>query len=147
MGESLERSNPLREGIAAYTRCAGIETGYGFFAPKVAITRKLVFQIRYADGRVEYELPRVGGSGTGVRLTLLFENIAHLEYRPLRETVFKMMAFSIRREHPDASVIRAVFGVVNLPSLSDFNSNKEPTYDVLYAYDFRFPAVTEPAAP
>src|SRR5260370_27188467 len=107
LGEGLDPSNPVRQGIAAYTYCAGIETGYGFFAPRPSSIRKLIFEIRYDDGRVEYELPRVGESATGLRLSLLFDNIMRIPYADLRKTMLKMMAFEVWREHPDASVIRA----------------------------------------
>jgi hypothetical protein len=136
LGEKFASANPLRQAIFAYTRSAGIETGYGFFAPSVSAVRKLVFEIRYADGRVEYELPRVGDPATGLRLILLFENLERVTYQPLREMMFKMMAFSVWREHTDAIQIRAVFGYVNLPSISEFERNEQASYEVLFAYDF-----------
>jgi hypothetical protein len=144
LGQRLATSNPMRQGVTAYTYIAGIETGYGFFAPSVSISHKLVFEVQYADGRVEYELPRVGGAATGVRLPLLLDNIARTRYDPLRETMLKMMAFSIWREHRDASVIRAVFGFVKLPSITEFERGKEESYEFLYAYDFRFSPSAEP---
>jgi hypothetical protein len=136
LGEDLAYFNPLRVLIATYTCGAGIETGYGFFAPSVSPARKLVFEIEYPDGRVEYELPEVGGPATGLRLTLLFENIERLRYEPLREMMFKMMAFSIWQEHPNANRIRAVFGFVNVPNPTEFQRGKEASYEVLFAYDF-----------
>ena len=42
-----------------YEHAAGIDTGYGFFAPAVPNASKLVFEITYADGHPEYELPVV----------------------------------------------------------------------------------------
>lgn len=144
LGEHLAASNPVREGITGYTYSAGIETGYGFFAPRPSSVRKLVFEIRYADGRAEYELPRVGGSATGLRLTLLFDNIMLIPYEELRVTMLKMMAFSVWREHPEAMAIRAVFGIVTLPSIADFERGKTESYEVVYAYDFHFSSPTEP---
>jgi hypothetical protein len=145
LGEDLNSSNPLRRLIAGYTYSAGIETGYGFFAPSVSPARKLVFELVYPDGRVEYELPSVGGAATGVRLTLLFENIERIQYEPLRQMMFKMMAFSIWREHPDVTQIRAVFGFVNVPNATEFQLGRKPSYEVLFAYDF-FPP-DEPPKP
>jgi hypothetical protein len=140
LGERLKPSSLYRQAVAFYTVSAGIETGYGFFAPNVASSHKLVFEIRYPDGRVEYELPRVGGAATGLRLTLLFDNIARARYELLRETMCKMMAFSVWRDHPGASVIRVVFGLVNPPSITDFERGEKESYEVLFAYDFTFPA-------
>jgi len=147
LAQNLEMSNPLRQTVATYIRIAGIEIGYGFFAPKVGITRKLVFELRYPDGRTEYELPQVGGNATGLRLSLLFENISRMQYEPLRKTIFKMLAFSIWQEHPGAERIRSVFGFVLVPSIADFERGKGESYHILYAYEFRFPPVNEPAPP
>jgi hypothetical protein len=138
MGEQMPPSNGWRQGIAAYTHSAGIATGYGFFAPHVPSSHKLVFEVKYADGRVEYELPRVGGSATGVRLPLLFDNIAFTGYSDFRETMLRMMAYSIWREHRDAIVIRAVFGLVEVPGIADFERGKRESYESLFAYDFTF---------
>jgi hypothetical protein len=147
LGQQLTTLNPVRQGITAYTHLTGIDTGYGFFAPSVSISHKLVFEVRYADGRVEHELPRVGGAATGVRVPLLLDNIARTRSELLRRTMLKMMAFSIWQEHRDASVIRAVFGFVKLPSIADFERGKEESYEFLFAYDFRFSPPAEPLMP
>ena len=147
LGQNLETSNPFRQVVATYIRSAGIDIGYGFFAPKVAITRKLIFELRYPDGRVEYELPHVGEAATGLRLTLLFENISRIQYEPLRRTIFKMMAFSVWQEHPHANHIRSIFGFVLQPGIADFERGKEASYHVLYAYDFRFSPADEHVRP
>lgn len=139
LGDRLTPVNPVRQGIRLYLHGAGIDTGYGFFAPNVSISHKLVFEVRYADGRVEYELPRVGAAATGLRLPLLLDQIARTQYGALRGTMLKMMAFSIWREHRNATVIRAVFGVVRLPGIAEFEAGEAEEYEFLYAYDFRFP--------
>jgi len=138
LGEELWRSNPYRLGVDAYAQYTGTETGFGFFAPRVAVAHKLVFEIQYADGHVDYELPRVGHHETGLRLFLLLENIARIDYSDLRETMLKMMAFAVWREHRDATLIRAIFGVINLPSVAQFERGEKQTYEVLYTYEFRF---------
>src|SRR5436305_4514001 len=59
LGEELTASNPVRNALAVYLHVAGIEGGYGFFAPNVPDNYKLVFELHYPDGRTEYDLPRV----------------------------------------------------------------------------------------
>lgn len=145
LGESLPNGHWYREAVALYTNSSGTDTGYGFFAPSVASTHKLAFEIQYADGRREYDVPAVGGSATGLRLTLLFDNIARARYPLLRETMLRLMAYAVWREHPQAEVIRAVFGTVNFPSATEFARGEKPSYDVLFAYDFKFrPAPDSP---
>jgi hypothetical protein len=101
LGQTLSVDNPVRQGIAAYLRGAGIAAGYGYFAPAVPDTYKIVFELRYADGRTDYELPRVGGAATGLRLSSLLDRIAEETYEPLRATFVRMLAYSIWQDHQD----------------------------------------------
>jgi hypothetical protein len=48
----------------------------------------------------------------------------------------KMLAYSTWRENPDVTMIRAVFGSISLPSISEFEHGKRESYEFLYAYDF-----------
>jgi hypothetical protein len=138
LGEHLALSNPIRESVSAYTRATGIDFGYGFFAPNVPDSYKLVFELYYPDGRIEYELPRVSTPGSGLRLATLIDNIAQTQYDALRELMVKMVAYSVWREHPDAVMVRAVLGFVALPTANEFQQGMSESYEFLYAYDFRF---------
>lgn len=136
LGQNLAGSNPARRVIAMYLHLAGVERGYGYFAPNVPGSYKLVFELHYPDGRVESELPPVSSAAAGLRMAGLLDEIGRTSYDPLREYLVKMVARSIWSEHPDAAMIRAVFGSLNLPSISEFENGKRESYDFLYAYDF-----------
>jgi hypothetical protein len=136
LGQRLSASNPLRETLATYLHVAGIETGYGYFAPNVPGSYKLVFELHYPDGRVEYELPAVSSEAAGLRIAGLLDNIGRTRYDTLRELLVKTVAQSIWREHPEVKTIRAVFGSISLPSVSEFQHGKKESYEFLYAYDF-----------
>jgi hypothetical protein len=138
LGEHLGHAHPFRHLIAVYTHCAGIEASYGFFAPNVPDNYKLVFEIHYPDGRVDYDLPHASNAGAGLRLATLIENIGETRYDPLREVMVKMVAYSVWRDHPEATMIRAVLGFVILPTLDEYRRGKREQYEFLYAYDFRF---------
>jgi hypothetical protein len=131
-------NNPIRQGIGAYLRGAGIEAGYAYFAPNVPDNYKIVFELRYADGRVDYDLPHVGGAATGLRLSTLIDRIAEERYEPLRATFVKMLAYSIWQDHQDAISIRAVVGYVELPPPDEFERGQKESYHALFAYDFDF---------
>lgn len=147
LGEALGSSNPIRQTLTVYRRLGGIEAGYGFFAPNVPHNYKLVFEVHYADGRIEYELPRVASGGAGLRVSTLLDNIGNTPSEPLRELMVKMIAYSIWREHPDATMIRAVFGYSLLPTAAQYRLGTRETYEFLYAYDFRSsPALAQPEA-
>jgi hypothetical protein len=135
-GQHLAASNPVRQALGTYLHVAGIETGYGYFAPNVPGSYKLVFELHYHDGRVEYELPRVSSAAAGLRIAGLLDKIGRTRYGALREHLVKMLAQSIWREHPEVETIRAVFGSITLPNVSEFECGKRESYEFLYAYDF-----------
>jgi hypothetical protein len=138
LGQTLSLSNPLRQSVTAYINATGVEGGYGFFAPSVPDSYKLVLELHYPDGRVEYELPRVSDTAAGVRVATLLDQLGRTGYDQMREIMIKMLAYSVWQDHPDASVVRAVFGFVALPSIEEAKQGKAESYHFLYAYDFSF---------
>jgi hypothetical protein len=136
LGERLPAPDPLRNGIALYLHTAGIEGGYGFFAPNVPDNYKLVFELHYADGRTEYEIPRVSSPATGLRLSGLLDEIAETTYEPLRQMMIKILTYSVWQDHPDVTSVRAVFGVATLPGPAEFAKGEKESYEFLYGYDF-----------
>lgn len=145
LGKHLSETNPLRQSLTTYTDCTGIEAGYSYFAPKVSGSSKLVFELHYPDGRTELDLPPVGGSAAGFRIATLLDRLQAVHYLRLREAILKNLVQAVWREHRDAVMIRAVFGVADLPSAAEYASGMRPSYHALYAYDFRFhPAASPP---
>jgi hypothetical protein len=136
LGQRLSRSNPVRQVLNGYLHLSGIEAGYGFFAPNIANSYKLVFELRFPDGRVEYKLPRVSNAASVLRVAGLLDAIGRTRSEALRQTMVKMLADSMWREHADATMIRAIFGSVVLPSAPEFEQGKRESYEFLYAYDF-----------
>ena len=136
LGQHLAASNAIRQALVTYLHLAGIETGYGYFAPNVPGSYRLVFELHYPDGRVEYELPSVSGAAAGLRIAGLLDTIGRTPYDALRERLVKMLAASIWREHPEVKTIRAIFGSIRLPSVHEFEEGKRESYQFLYAYDF-----------
>jgi len=136
LGQKLTASNPVCEALNTYVQLAGIETGYGYFAPNVPGSYVLVFELDYPDGRVEYELPSVRSAAAGLRIAGLLDSIGRTPYDALREILVKTLARSMWREHPDVESVRAILGSVTLPSVSQFEQGKRESYEFLYAYDF-----------
>ena len=136
LGQHLAPLNPIRQGVATYLNVAGIEAGYGYFAPNVPGTYKLVFELHYSDGRVEYELPSVSSPAAGLRIAGLVDGIGRIQHDVLREHLVKTLTQSAWREHPEVKMIRAVFGAIALPSVTEFKHGKRASYEFLYAYDF-----------
>lgn len=141
LGQNLVPSNPLRRSLATYLNLAGIEAGYGFFAPNVSGGCKLVFELHYPDDRVEYEVPTVNSDATGLRVATLLDKIGRPQNAPLREVMIRMLTESIWREHSDAVMIRAILGSVKLPDIAEFKQGVRESSEFLYAYDFDFRAL------
>jgi len=136
LGQKLPASNPVRKMLSTYVNVAGIETGYGYFAPNVPGGYRLVFELQYPDGRVEYELPSVSSAAAGLRIAGLLDNIGRTPYDAMREILVKTLAQSIWREHPELKSVRAIVGSVRLPSIHEFAEGQRESYEFLYAYDF-----------
>jgi len=146
VGRHLAALNPFRQALTTYSHLAGIETGYGYFAPNVAGSYNLVFELHCSDGRVEYEWPRVNSAAAGLRIAGLLDEIGRTRSDAFREYMVKMMASSVWHEHPEVKTMRAMLGSVILPSLRDFERGKAESYEFLYAYDFSLSnESTEPA--
>jgi hypothetical protein len=136
LGKEAGAYSPVRRGIATYLHAAGIQAGYSFFAPNIPGYHKLILELYYDDGRVEYESPRVSGKAAPLRLDSLLDRLADQRYEPIREVVVKMIALSVWRERPDVKKIRATFGAVSPPSISDFEHGKGESFQPMFSYDF-----------
>jgi len=124
LGQHLAASNAIRQALATYLHLAGIETGYGYFAPNVPRSYRLVFELHYPDGRVEYELPSVSGAAAGLRIAGLLDTIGRTRHDVLREYLVKTLARSIWRAHPEVQTVRAVLGSIRLPTLRKFENGQ-----------------------
>jgi hypothetical protein len=136
LGKQAAASSRIRRGIATYLHFAGIQAGYTFFAPNIPGYHRLTFELYYQDGRVEYESPHVAAKAAALRLDTLLDRLADQRYEPIREVVLKMLALSVWRERPDVKKIRATFGAVTSPDLSEFEHGEQESFQPLFSYDF-----------
>jgi hypothetical protein len=136
IGQNLASSNPISRVLISYSYLAGIERGYGYFAPNIPGNYTLVFELHYPNERVDYILPRVHSKAANLRLASLLEEIGHAQSDRLREYLTRAITRSIWREHPDAVSIRAIFGRSRLPTIDEFEHGKRESYEFLFAYDF-----------
>jgi hypothetical protein len=136
LGKQAGASSPIRQGIATYLHAAGIQAGYAFFAPNVPGYHRLTLELFYEDGRVEHESPRLRGKAAALRLDSLLDRLAEQRYEPLREVLVKMLALSVWREHPGVKKVRAVFGSVTPPGITEFEQGKAETFQPMFSFDF-----------
>ncbi len=124
--------------VATYTNAAGIEVGYGYFAPNIPAASALVFECHYPDGRVEYEKPNLQGEAGQFRVSTLVDQIDRTDYDRWRIALIKLLARSTWKRHPDAVMLRAFFGKISPPTMAEYGAGKrEETFTCLYVYDFR----------
>jgi hypothetical protein len=136
LGKDFAASNPWRLSIATYLHAAGSQAGYGFFAPNIPSYHKLTLELYYDDDHIEYDVPHVQGGAAVLRLDSLLDRLADPLYEPLREVTVKMLVLSVWQEHPGVKKIRAIFGSVNRPNISDFEHGKRESFQPLFSYDF-----------
>lgn len=128
---------PLRCVVATYLNAAGIEAGYGYFAPNVPETYALIFECRYRDGRVDYITPLVWSKEAQLRLTNLIEQIGRTDSARSREELITLLARSTWQRRRDAVALRAFLGSIAPPSVAEFQAGKrERIFSCLYVYDF-----------
>ena len=136
LAQNLPPSSPIRRALLTYLHIAGIERPYGYFAPNVPVSYKLVFELHYSDGRVDYEVPGGNTAAADLRLAVLLDEIGRTRVDALREYLVKLLTRSTWREHPDVKTMRAILGSRNLPSIDEFQRGTRESYEFLYAYDF-----------
>ncbi len=145
LGQRLSRSNPARQLSLFYLHAAGIDSGYGYFAPNVPESCKLVFEARDANGHVVTDLPVARSRAAALRLAGLLDYIGAVPSERFREIVIKMMATAAWDRHPDAVAMRVTLCRLHLPAPRDFLTGVKPNCEILYDYDFTFGS-TPPSA-
>jgi hypothetical protein len=138
LGQTLSKRNLFRQTVGTYVNAAGIEAGYGFFAPNIPGTNRLIFELHYGDGHVEHETPTIHGGGAELRLANLLDLIARVEDETVREGLIKYLAYAVWREHSDVASMRATLGTINFPSSGDFARGERESYHASHVYDFTF---------
>lgn len=136
LGQNLEQSNWFRRGLQTYLHLAGIEKGYGYFAPNIPAGYKLVFELHYPNGQTDFQLPTVNSAAAGLRVSTLLDEIGRTANDKLREHLVKALASPVWREHPNAIAMRAIFGRIVVPGINEFEQGEHESYEFLYAYDF-----------
>ena len=81
----LTESNPVRQAVATYLGLAGIDAGYGYFAPNVPNSYRLVFELHYPNGRTETHTSATRNGAVDLRLASLLDQIGRTPSDEFRE--------------------------------------------------------------
>ncbi len=134
--DQAPRSNFWSESLVTFEHLAGIEAGYGFFAPNVPDSYKLVFELQTPDGRLEYDLPGTESAETTLRVASLLDQLGGTESEVFQAVSLKLLAHSVWQRHPAATTVRAIVGSLRLPSPKEYRGGQRPSHQFLYAYEF-----------
>ncbi|CAN5274407.1 hypothetical protein BH20VER2_BH20VER2_12240 [soil metagenome] len=129
---------PLRKLALVYAHCAGIERGYGFFAPNVPAGYDLAFEIEFPDGSVEHVAPEFQSREERVRWASGMDYLGRTDSEFVREVLLKLLAHSMRQHHPGAEKMRVTLSQVRTPTIAEFQAGRRPVQQALYTYHFRF---------
>ena len=137
LGDESPSRTPWQKILASYTNAAGIDAGYGCFAPNIPPTHALVFECHYSGDRVEYDTPSARSAAAQLRLVTLIEEVGRADYEPWRNELVRLLARSTWRLHPDTESMRAFLGTVTPPTVAEYRAGKEErTFRCQYVYDF-----------
>jgi hypothetical protein len=140
LGRSLPDAHPVREVINSYLHLAGIQTGYGYFAPNVPDAYKLVFELYREDGEVDYQAAGVERGESSLRFASLLDFVGRTASDADRRFLVQLLAQSIWNERPDVVRVRAILATVTLPGPAEFRQSPEVNYEIRDVYDFKRPA-------
>lgn len=136
LARPLSRNHVVRRGMNTYLHLTGIESGYGFFAPNVPDAYKLVFELHYPDGTVEYEPAGLDEGESSLRFASLMDYVGRTASDQERQILVKLLTQAMWRGHPEAIKVRAILGSVAIAPPEEFRTGAGATYKFRAAYEF-----------
>ncbi len=128
LGENLKPRRLYREIVSTYLHDAGIQGGYGFFAPNISDSSRLTFEFLFPDGHSEFDLPHVRSKESALRLAGLLDEIGRTRIDLLREELVKLLAQQAWRDHAAAVSVKATFSQLSAPESSNAVTMEKPLY-------------------
>ena len=132
----IAQDSKLQQVLIAYRHGAGIDTGYGFFAPRVPDLCKVVYQVEYPDGHMEEHLPGATGGAAVLRLTTIMDAIGHISSPAVREGLLRMLLRTEGERFADARVVTIQFGTVCVPDLAQFKRGEQAGFELNESYRY-----------
>ena len=129
--------NFVRTTAKTYLHLAGIEAGYGFFAPNVPNAYRLQIELLDGTNVVQRGLLTARRGETDLRLASLLDALGRYPAGGVRNIIFELMAQAIFQEHPETAEVRLRIEAIKMPALAEFTPGRMPSYEPVYAYDFR----------
>ncbi|WP_431292167.1 hypothetical protein [Pedobacter sp. P26] len=133
LGKTDYKFNDYLNYYLAYT---GTETGYGFFAPNVPTSYKLVFEYTLKNKQKITMIPQINSHELGLRLCNYYETIGKTDVELLRNSLIRFMMQEQMKGLENVVSAKAIFGLVLTPSLRNYTQSKNTVYQFMYAYEY-----------
>lgn len=135
-GDGVKR-RALQIIVRTYRHVAGIEAGFGFFAPNVPHGFRLRIAITGEDGELARGVLEPHRGETDLRTATLLDTMGRTAPGVIRETMFRLLATSLFEEHPEATALQFAVDVVKVPGAEELRRGAARSYIEAYSYDFR----------
>jgi hypothetical protein len=137
---SLKVSPPpaVQQFTRVYAHAAGIDRGYGYFAPNVPSSYHLALELELPDGSFEEIVPTFDSGEGKLRWASALDYIGRTSSEEVREVLLKLIVYSIHQHRPEGVRMLATLSEVRPPSLTEFQRGQRPRPVPLVSYRFRF---------
>ena len=139
LGQRLPRNHLLRQSLDLYLHATGTESGYGFFAPNVGGTSRLVFELYFADGHVAYKPANADPDGDSLRFASFVDLVSRTQSESLRDILIRSLAQPIWQCYPEVVRIRAILGTLSYPLPAERLKGGSAFYNFVGAYELSRP--------
>ena len=133
---AAETRSALGRGALTYLNLAGIEAGYGFFAPNIPPAYRLTIELSDKDGIVERGVLSPRRGETGVRLASFLDAVGRRPAGDVRDIMFQLMGKSLFAEHPTAVRLNVTVERIRQPKLAEGRSTLTQSFEFAYGYTF-----------
>jgi hypothetical protein len=124
----------VNNAAVTFSHLAGIESGYGFFAPNVPAAHQLAFALERSDGRIETALLKGPTLESNLRISGLVDYIGKTHLESVRGLFVKQLALRLQRAHPDATAVQITVSRVRSPSARAYLAGERDSWVVLHTY-------------
>jgi hypothetical protein len=120
-----------------YMVSTGSKTPFSYFVANITPVEKLVFELEFNDGTKQLVLPTVQSNEMGIKLKCLFNIIYRTPDELYKDILIKKLAEHQIKNLSNIKSVKAVFGVIDIPSLTNFPQDPNLDFQYLYQYNFR----------
>jgi hypothetical protein len=123
--------------LKTYLNLAGIEVGYGLFAPNIPNGYRLSYELHGQDGMMQRGVLSPRSGETDLRLAAFLDQLGQIRSDVVRAVLFNSIADSLFQAQPEVESARLSFEAIKMPSLREFRNGQKPSCELVRSYDFR----------